>query len=172
MLAAALENLAAFVLVSMFSIFIFPAVIERIVYIIPQLAKCAAKKEVIKKSVPITVWEVIVWLLITAAVYFVLYLFGSNYFYMATSSWPAIIAWLCGAINLTYRFVNFDRIIRHNFYLNIYMNYITPDTRQKFEEFADELNTMYLQDIERVMQEDLPYLYRDAVIKKKRQLSS
>ena len=78
-----------------------------------------------------------------------------------------------GAAHLVYRTINFDRVVKRDFYYNAYMRYIKPDTLVMYQLFLQRLDEMCVDDLEKMLRDtkSIPYIHRQAALRKKREIT-
>ena len=170
-LSILLDSISAWLFCCVFAAFIVPLILERIVFYIPTLIHLTRTKEVQRKGIFITIGTIVLWVFILFAEYSYLYFFQHNLFVLATVSPASIIAWIIGTAVLIYRFVNFSSVIKKSFYYNAYMKFIEPKALDAYQKFIQDLDALYADDLEMLLQKKLPYMHRQAVLRKLRSVS-
>ena len=170
-LSILLDSISAWLFCCVLAAFVVPLIIERIVFYIPTLIYLTCTKEVQMKGVFFTIGSIILWIFILLAEYSYLYFFQHNLFVLATVSPAAIIAWTIGAVALVYRFFNFSTVIKKSFYYSAYMKFIKPEALDAYQKFIQDLDALYADDLEMLLRKKLPYMHRQAVLRKLRSVS-
>ena len=165
-----LDAVATWLYCCVVSAFIVPLVVERIVFYIPTLIRLAKNREVQTKGVFITIGEVVLWVSIVVGEYAYLYYYQNNLFVFTTVSPAAIFAWVIGGTTLIFRTVNFSQTVKRNFYYNAYMRFIMPEALAAYQKFIKDLDDLYVDDMDALLEKKLPYMHRQAVLRKKRSL--
>ncbi len=154
---------------SVFSIYILPLIFDRVIFFLPKMIQMAKRDEVTRKGIFATIGEIALWIGVVAAVFGYLLLWRPVLFELVTVSHPAFVAWGIGTLYFIYRVTHFDRIIKRDFYYNGYMRYITPTALNAYQRFIQDLDSLYIEDLERLLSQDLPYMHRQAVLRKQRE---
>ena len=171
-LSYSLDSVATWFFCSVMAIFIFPAILDRIVFYIPKMIKLYRNDEVFFSGIVWSIVETVFWILVIATSYTCFYFFMRNLFMLTTVSPAAFAAWIICIVHLVYRIKNFDRIVKKNFYYAVYMRHIKPESLKQYQTFIDDLDTMELDDLSALLNKDLPYMHRQAVLRKQIELSS
>ena len=165
-----IDTFGVWLFCSIVAVFIVPLVLDRIIFYIPRLISLRRKNQVLTKSIPVTIFDVMLWVVIIAGIYVYLYLFAPDYFVATTVSPPAILAWVIGAARLIYRFANFDQTTKKQFYYNAYMRYITPEAYAEYRTFLEDLDSMDLEEMNTILENpELPYMQRQSVLRRQRE---
>ena len=169
-LSVLLDSISTWLFCCVISAFVIPMILERIVFYVPALIRLSRNGEVQKKGVFLTIGEIILWTSIVFVEYLFLYHSQYNLFKLTTVSTAAVIAWVIGAINIIYRFANFSKVVKKGFYYTAYMRFIKPEALDEYQKFIRDLDDLYVDDMDALLQKDLPYMHRQAVLRKKRSL--
>jgi hypothetical protein len=169
-LSTFLDSIATWLYCCVISAFVVPLILERALFYIPTLIRLALNGEVQKKSVFITFGEVALWTSILVGEYIYLYYFQNNLFVFTTVSPAAIVAWVIGALTIIFRIINFSKTVKRNFYYNAYMRFIMPEAFDAYQKFIKDLDNLYADDMDALLEKKLPYMHRQAVLRKKRSL--
>ena len=148
------------------SVFVLPAIVDRLAFYLPRLILLHHRKEVLLRGIVRTVLEVLMWIGIPCAAYAILYVFRPALFRYALTSIPARIAWVIGAVHLLLRSMQFERVILPQFYTSTYLRCTTPQAMQAYRRFLTELNALSASAVEDLLNTRLPYLQRQAAQKK------
>ena len=148
------------------SVIILPIILDRIMFYIPKLFLLSRNNEVYYRSVLLTFLEVVLWVCLISGIYVSLYIFLPSIFNLATIGTPAIVAWIIALANIVRRFISFDRIIKRNFYYEIYMRYIRPEALSEYMNFIEELDSLGLDEIKKLSTEPMRYMHKQAVLRK------
>ncbi len=170
-LGVAIESIAAWFFCCVMAVFVLPVILDRMVFYVPMLIRLSKDGEVYPRSVRNTVLEIVLWVAVITLVYTYLYFFQHNLFDLVTRSIPAYIAWGIGGTHIVYRVFNFDRIIKRSFYYTAYMRYITPESLRVYHQFIEDLDSLYIDDLEGLLQKRLPYMHRQAALRKQREVT-
>ena len=153
-------------------VFILPLLLDRLVFYLPRLSYLTRTGEVQSRSVPYTVLEIALWTFVISIVYIGMYYLNPYIFQMITISVPAKLAWTITVFFLIYRTFYFDKIVKRNFYYNAYMRYITPEALHEYQRFIEDVDDLYIDDLTVLLEKELPYMHRQAVLRKYRQVVS
>ena len=165
-----IDTFGVWLFCSVIAVFILPLVIDRVVFYIPTLLHLRRKKEVLSRGVPLTFFEVLLWVGLVAGVYTAIYFISPDYFERITISPPALLAWTIGLGRMAYRFSHFDRTIKRQFYYNSYMRYITPEAYNAYRQFLEDLDELDMEEMADLLEDpDLPYMQRQSVMRRQRE---
>jgi hypothetical protein len=170
-LSVFLDSAAAWFFCCVIAVIILPIVLDRIIFYIPKLFILSRNNEVYYRSVVLTFLEVVLWVTIIAAIYIVLYLYQPHLFALVTTDYPALVAWIICIANIVVRLKNFDRIIKRNFYYEIYMRYIKPEALSEYTKFIEELDSLDIDEIVKLTDEPMRYMHKQAVLRKLREIT-
>ena len=165
-LTIVLDSAASWFFCCVISIFILPLIVDRIVFYIPRLIKLSISGEVYAKSIIFTILEVILWSGIIFGLYYYLFRFQNHLFALATTHWPALIAWQICIIYLIYRFVNFDRKIKKEFYYGAYMRYIKAEAYSEYLNFIEDIDNIDIEELKTLVNKPMSYMHKQAVLRK------
>jgi hypothetical protein len=171
MFSYSLDSIAAWFFCSVISIFVFPAILDRITFYVPRMIRLYKLGEVFFNGIVWTILEIIFWTGVIVTSYVCYYVFARNLFLLTTISSAAIVAWGIGIFHIVYRTKNFDRIIKKNFYYTAYMRYIKPEALKEYQKFIDDLDSLALEEIAELLNKNLPYMHKQAVLRKQIELS-
>jgi|GEM_PF-2554021 hypothetical protein len=166
-----LDFIAAWFFCCVMSVFIFPTILDRIVFYIPKMIQLYKNDEVFFRGIVWSVVETVFWIAIIVVSYVCFYLFAPNLFRLTTISAAAIIAWGICAFHIIYRSMHFDRTVKKTFYYVAYMRHIRPEALKEYQTFIDDLDALELHDVTGLLKKDLPYMHRQAVLRKQNELS-
>ena len=166
-----LDSAAAWFFCCIISVIIFPIILDRIIFYIPKLFLLARNNEVFYRSVFLTFMEAVLWICISVGIYVYLYFFQPHLFELATTGYPALVAWGICIINLVLRFMRFDRTIKRNFYYEIYMRYIKPEALNEYMSFIEDLDSLEIEEIKELVNEPMRYMHKQAVLRKLKEAS-
>ena len=153
-------------------VFLFPLLLDRLVFYLPRLSYLTRTGEVQSRSVPYTVLEIALWTFVISVIYVGMYFLNPYVFQMITVSASAKVAWAITIFHLMYRTFYFDKIVKRNFYYNAYMRYITPKALSEYQRFIEDVDDLYIDDLTVLLEKELPYMHRQAVLRKYRQVVS
>lgn len=159
-------SLTAMLFCCVIGLFIIPTVLDRIIFYIPKLITLSREGSVYKKSVFITLSEVLGWTVAVGAVYTYFYLVYPDLFRVVTTSHMAILVWLVSAVNLASRYISFNKKIKKEFYYSAYMKYISPAALQAYLAFLEDIDNLYDEDLEALKKQKLPYMHIQAIDRK------
>ena len=165
------EGLSAFLFCCVIIFFAVPTIIDRIAFYIPRMILYTHRGEVSAKGIWYNVGEMMLWLTILVGFYTFFFFFQPRLFALVTVSVPAIAAWALGAIYLLNRVMNYRRAARGDYYQVSYRRFMTPATLEAYQDFITSLDRMSDKEIEALLEQDLPYLQQQAVIRKSFELS-
>ena len=168
-ISAVVDTAAAWFVCCAIGVFIMPLLLDRLFFYLPRLYRLAKNKEVQGNSVPRTIVEILLWVVILCVIYIGMYFLKKSLFDAITSSIPALTAWGISAVYLIYRVVHFDQMGKREFYYNAYMRYITPEALAEYQHFIEDIDLLYIDDLDALLTRDLPYMHRQAVLRKRRQ---
>ena len=152
-------------------VFVLPLLLDRLVFYLPCLLRMTRSKEVQSISISQTITEIVLWIIILCATYTGLYYLRPTIFTMVSTSVVALCSWGITVINLIYRFLNFDRVIKRAFYYDAYLRYITPDALSAYKQFIADIDDLYAEKLDELLEDDLPYMHRQSVLRKRRQMA-
>ena len=170
-LAVIFDSSAAWFFCCVISIFILPLILDRIIFYIPKLISLSGKGEVYYRSILYTALEVLLWVSIILGLYFYLLFFQHHLFVLATSEIPALIAWQICILYLIFRYHNFDRIVKKEFYYGAYMRYIKPEALSAYKIFIEDIDSMEKDKLMELKNEPMPYMHKQALLRKTRELN-
>ena len=166
-----LDSAAAWFFCCIIFVIILPIVLDRVIFYIPKLFLLSRNKEVYYRSVVITFLEVVLWVVISVGLYIVLYIYLPHLFVMVTSGVPVLIAGAICITNIVIRLVNFDRIIKRNFYYDIYMRYIKPDALSEYMQFIEDLDSLEIDEIKELAEQPMRYMHKQATLRKLKEVT-
>lgn len=167
-LSLAVLYLACFLFCLVIGMFIVSLVLERLTFYIPRLSLLVREGAVTKRSVVITVAEVLGWSAVVAAIYLFWYFYFPYVFQQVTTEPVALAAWAVSAVYLLFRFSFFGRTVKREFYYSAYMHYITPQALHDYHVFIERLEDMNNAELEEqaALGRAIPYMHRQAVQRK------
>jgi len=165
-----LDNVAAWFFCAVMSIYILPVVFDRITFYIPKRIQLSLRKEVYAISAVCSALDVFLWLGIVCAAYGGLFVFRRPLFVLTTTSVTAKTAWIIAALYLLFRIVRFDTAVKPGFYHVAYMRHIRPEALQAYQLFIEELDAMRLAEVDALLLTELPYMHRQAALRKRKEL--
>ena len=171
-LSGAVDSAAAWFFCCTIGVFILPLLMERIVFYLPLLYRLTKTKEVYARSLWFTMGEIILWTLVISGVYTGLYFLDKSVFRWVTVSPPALLAWVTTVGYILLRTIRFDKTVKRSFYYNAYMRFITPDALGAYQSFIEDVDNMDLDALQTQLSKELPYMHRQAVLRKHRQMSA
>ena len=167
-LSAVVLQISAFLFCLIIGMFIVPLVLERLTFYIPRLGMLVKEDAVFKRSIVVTVAEVLGWSAVVVAIYVFLYNTVPSVFPLVTTAPVAWAAWGVAFVYLLYRFSFFGRTVKRDFYYSAYMHYITPHALQAYQVFIERLDDMSNTELEQQanLGKAIPYMHRQAVQRK------
>ena len=166
-----LDFVSAWFFCCVISVYALPTALDRMIFYIPRMSRLYRRGEVFFAGVISSLAEALLWICVPAGAYLYLRIFQPCLYLLATESAAACLAWGMCAVHLAHRFLNFDRIVKREFYYVSYMRHIRPEALKRYQDFIGDMDTLDPGGLERLLREDLPYMYRQAALRKRRELA-
>ena len=161
-------DLSAVLFCLVVGLFIVPVILERLAYYLPRLYFLVIEKAVFKRSIFMICFEIIGWTFVLVSVYYFFHSFFPGVFVLVSTSWLALGAWGVALLNMLYRLMRFNKVVKSEFYHKVYMHYITPHALQAYQAFIEELEDINDTELKKKAElgKAIPYMHRQAVHRK------
>lgn len=145
------------------SVFMLPTLFFWIFYTIPQIIRFSLRKKIRFQAMYPVLRKVGAWVLIILVLYAIAFLTDVKTGMALLSSPTADISWgISACIILWTLFFNRESLQRE-FYMDIYLKYIYPSEREKYDAYILAVGKYTLQTAAEEQKKQLPYLYKVAV---------
>lgn len=128
------------------ALFLFPKILLRLFYVIPQTIIFAHRGELPWLTLRIPISELLLWVFSIVCAYALCYTVDPESLWLLTLSPTALICWVVGLIALARDIFSGDDTIRRTYYDTIYLANLLPEARKKYSRFIAYVDTLYADD--------------------------